>query len=152
MNLEPGALSLDYEYNGEVSYPYALGDFGEITKNNYNGSTDYYFYFYDWECEVEVQGNSDFNQVTLNKDVANSINLQQDMQINGEFNLISGSATISDPTSQSGIYYNPGATLSYAGTETQTTDDIIFQWTVGMPTNILIANPAGVNLHADQRC
>ncbi len=40
-----------FRNNGGVSYPYAIGDVGEITSSVYGNS--YYYYFYNWQIQKE---------------------------------------------------------------------------------------------------
>ena len=42
----------------EQTYPYALGDFGEITGTSVNGANgqNYYYFYYDWTVSVDAVG------------------------------------------------------------------------------------------------
>lgn len=136
-----------YDYDGADSYyPMPLGDFGAITGNDWDD--DYYYpFFFDWQCKVNKIGNSDFNNMVVNKE-GTFVQLDNDITINTSMGIQNGTVALTD-SANTHVNYNTDATLTYLGAAPQVLDTIVYPLTNG-PKTLAIKNTTGVSLDLDR--
>lgn len=103
---------------------------------------------YIFNGKVPQSSSRALSSLVQNLTIANpmGVTLTESVQVNGTMNLANGFLTLNGNK----LSYGKNATLTYSGTNAQTSTDAEFPETDG-PSNLVIANKRGLTLHASRK-